>query len=237
MNHSQRNAVHAGAQSDCAEHTQGCLPLSQQTYPYTLPPLPYSTDALTDIISEETLIFHYGKHHKTYVEKLNKEIEGSEFEALMLDEVIRRTANHPDYASLFNNAAQAWNHAFFWHSLRPQGGGDIPPELRKRIDHAFESVEQCKQALAAAATGHFGSGWAWLVQDGEVLRVITTHDADNPLTQGLTPLLAIDVWEHAYYLDFQNRRVDYVNALIDKLLNWDFAQANLVLQAHNLEEI
>lgn len=228
MNHPERKSVQAGGQSDCEIIKQGFLPISQQTYPYALPPLPYSTDALTDVISEETLLVHYGKHHKTYVEQLNKEIAGSVFEALTLDEVIRRTAHKPDFTSLFNNAAQAWNHAFYWHSLRPQSGGDIPTELRRLIDHSFESVEHCKQALTSAATGQFGSGWAWLVQDGEVLRVITTHDADNPLTQALTPLLAIDVWEHAYYLDFQNRRIDYVNALIDKLLNWDFAQANLV---------
>lgn len=228
MNQPQRNAEHTGALTDCEDATKGSLSISQQTYPFALPPLPYSTDALADIVSEETLIFHYGKHHKTYVEKLNKEIEGSEFEALALDEVIRRTANQDRYTALFNNAAQAWNHTFFWHSLRPQGGGDIPPELESRIAESFESVEKFKQNLSAAATGHFGSGWAWLVQDDEVLRVITTHDGNNPLTQGLTPLLAIDVWEHAYYLDFQNRRVDYVNALVDNLLNWDFAQANLV---------
>lgn len=214
-------------QSASDSTTQAFQSVAQQTHPFVLPPLPYSTDALADVISEDTLLVHYGKHHKTYVDQLNKAIEGSGFEASTLEEVIRRTAHEPASASLFNNAAQAWNHSFYWHSLRPQGGGEIPAQLRQMIDQSFGSVDQFKQALASAATGHFGSGWAWLVQDGDQLRVIATHDADNPLTRGMTPLLAIDVWEHAYYLDFQNRRVDYVNALIDKLLNWDFAQANL----------
>ena len=231
MNYPERNlapaAAPAAASSDSDSSKQAFASVSEQTYPFVLPPLPYSTDALADVISEDTLLVHYGKHHKTYVDQLNKGIEGSELEALTLNEVVRRTAQKPESASLFNNAAQAWNHAFYWHSLRPQGG-EIPSTLRLMIDRSFGSVDQCKQALASAATGQFGSGWAWLVQEGEELRVITTHDADNPLTEGLTPLLAIDVWEHAYYLDFQNRRVDHVNALIDKLMNWDFAQANLV---------
>lgn len=231
MNHLERKFEQATDQSYCEKSQPSYLAISQQTYPYVLPPLPFSTDALTDVISEETLLVHYGKHHANYVEQLNKEITGTLFEALSLDEVIRRTAHKPAFTSLFNNAAQVWNHAFYWRSLRPQGGGDMPTELRQLIEHSFESVEHCKQALAAAATGQFGSGWAWLVQEDDVLRVITTHDADNPLTQELTPLLAIDVWEHAYYLDYQNRRIDYVNVLIDKLLNWDFAQANLVQQA------
>lgn len=228
MNQPERNLAPPAGQFDNAPTNQAFLSLSQQTYPFVLPPLPYSTDALADVISEETVLVHYGKHHKTYVEQLNKAIEGSDLKALTLDEVIRRTARKPDVTSIFNNAAQAWNHAFYWHSLKPKGGGDIPAQLKLLIDKSFGSVDHCKQALATAATGQFGSGWAWLVQEGAALRVITTHDADNPLTQDLTPLLAIDVWEHAYYLDFQNRRVDYVQALIDKLLNWDFAQANLV---------
>lgn len=228
MNYPERNLSPAAGPSDSDGRKQAFVSIAEQIYPFVLPPLPYSTDALADVISEDTLLVHYGKHHKTYVDQLNKGIEGSGLEALTLDEVMRRTAHKPDSASLFNNAAQAWNHAFYWHSLRPQGGGEIPSALRQMIDRSFGSIDQCKQALASAATGQFGSGWAWLVQEGEQLRVITTHDADNPLTQGMTPLLAIDVWEHAYYLDFQNRRVDYVNALIDKLLNWDFAQANLV---------
>ena len=214
--------------SDSEKIKQAFLAISQQTYPFALAPLPYSTDGLTDVISEETLIFHYGKHHKSYVDQLNKEVAGSVFEALTLEQIIGRTAHKPDLTSVFNNAAQAWNHAFYWHSLRPQEGRDIPPQLGQLIASAFGSIEHCKQALVAAATRQFGSGWAWLVQEGATLRVIATHDADTPFTQNLTPLLAIDVWEHAYYLDFQNRRVDYVHALIDKLLNWDFAQANLM---------
>ena len=214
--------------SDSERNKQAFLAISHQTYPYELAPLPYSTDALADVISEQTLILHYGKHHKAYVDQLNKEVAGSVLEALTLEQIIRRTAQKPELASAFNNAAQAWNHAFYWHSLSPQGGRDIPPQLGKLIESAFGSIEHCKQALAAAATSQFGSGWVWLVQKDTKLSVIATHDADTPLTQDLTPLLAIDVWEHAYYLDFQNRRVDYVHALIAKLLNWDFAQANLM---------
>lgn len=214
--------------SDSGKIKPAYLAISHQTYPYQLAPLPYSTDALAEVISEQTLILHYGKHHKSYVDQLNKEVAGSVFEALTLEQIIRRTAHKPDFASVFNNAAQAWNHAFYWHSLRPQGGRDMPPPLGQLIESSFGSIEHCKQALATAATRQFGSGWVWLVQDGAKLSVIATHDADTPLTQDLTPLLVIDVWEHAYYLDFQNRRVDYVQAVIDKLLNWDFAQANLM---------
>jgi len=201
--------------------------IAQQSSPHALPPLPYATDALSEVISENTIIFHYGKHHKTYVEELNKAIAGSAFEAMTLDEIIRNTAGKSDHATIFNNAAQAWNHAFYWHSLTPSGGGEPPAGLKQMIEASFDSVDDCKHQLATAATSQFGSGWAWLVQDGKQLRVIKTNDAENPITQGVHPLLTLDVWEHAYYLDFQNRRKDYVAAVIDKLINWNFAAANI----------
>ena len=144
-----------------------------------------------------------------------------------LKALIRATAGKPEQAAIFNNAAQAWNHAFYWDSLTPPGGGDPPPGLKQLIEAAFGSVAACKQALAEAALAQFGTGWAWLVLDGKKISVMKTDDADNPLTQGLTPLLAIDVWEHAYYLDYQNRRKDYVVGVVEKLLNWNFAAANL----------
>jgi len=199
-----------------------------KTFPHELPPLPYSTDALSEVISENTILFHYGKHHKTYIDELNKTISGSEFETATLAEIIRDAAGKPSHLSVFNNAAQAWNHAFYWHSLNRDGGGDPPPDLKHMIETSFDSVDACKKELATAAISQFGSGWAWLVQDDKKLRVIKTNDGDNPITQGLNPLLTIDVWEHAYYLDFQNRRKDYVDAVIDKLINWNFAAANIL---------
>lgn len=204
------------------------LEVIQKTSPHELPPLPYATDALSEVISENTIIFHYGKHHKTYVDELNKLIAGSAFETMTLEQIVRSTAGQSDHTAIFNNAAQALNHAFFWHSLQPGGGGEPPPQLKRMVEASFDSLDACKRELAEAATNQFGSGWAWLVQDGKKLRVINTNDGDNPITQGLQPLLTIDVWEHAYYLDFQNRRKDYVGAVIDKLINWYFADANLL---------
>ena len=163
-----------------------------------------------------------------YIDELNKAISGSEFETATLAEIIRDAAGKPSHLSIFNNAAQAWNHAFYWHSLNRDGGGDPPPDLKHMIETSFDSVDVCKKELATAAISQFGSGWAWLVQDDKKLRVIKTNDGDNPITQGLNPLLTIDVWEHAYYLDFQNRRKDYVDAVIDKLINWNFAAANIL---------
>ncbi len=194
---------------------------------FSLPPLPYAQDALAPIITANTISFHYGKHHKGYVDNLNKLVAGTEFYGLPLEEVIIATAGKADKTAIFNNASQAWNHSFFWSSLTPGGGGEIPKVLAAKMEDSFGSVEVCKKALADAASTQFGSGWAWLVLDGEELKVVKTGNADSPLTQKMKPLLVIDVWEHAYYLDYQNRRVDYVNVVIDKLINWDFAAANL----------
>jgi superoxide dismutase, Fe-Mn family len=199
---------------------------NQKTGSHTLPPLPYADNALDPVISANTLGFHYGKHHKTYVDNLNKLITGTDLADLSLEEIIRSTAGKADKTGIFNNAAQVWNHTFYWNSLSPNGGGEPSAALKQKIEASFGSVEACKKELAAAATTQFGSGWAWLVKDGDKLQVTKTSNADLPLTKGMKPLLTIDVWEHAYYLDYQNRRVDYVNAVLEKLINWGFASDN-----------
>jgi Fe-Mn family superoxide dismutase len=199
---------------------------NQKTGSHILPPLPYGDNALDPVISANTLGFHYGKHHKTYVDNLNKLIANTELADLSLEEVITATAGKADKVGVFNNAAQVWNHTFYWSSLSPNGGGEPPAALRQKIEASFGSVDACKKELATAATTQFGSGWAWLVKDGDNLQVTKTSNADLPFTKGLKPLLTIDVWEHAYYLDYQNRRVDYVNAVLDKLINWGFAADN-----------
>ena len=193
---------------------------------HTLPDLPYAENALEPIITAKTISFHYGKHHKTYVDNLNKFIEGTEFADLPLEKIITGAAGKADKVAIFNNAAQVWNHTFFWKSLKPGGGGEPPAALKARMESAFGSVDACKKELANMAVSQFGSGWAWLVLDGGTLKVVKTANADCPLTAGMKPLLTIDVWEHAYYLDYQNRRADYVNAVLDKLINWEFALQN-----------
>lgn len=198
--------------------------------PHVLPALPYADNALDPVISAQTISFHYGKHHKGYVDNLNKLLVGSDLAELPLEKLITETAGKADKVGIFNNAAQIWNHTFYWNSLKPQGGGEPPAILKAKLDAAFGNLDTLKKELATAATGQFGSGWAWLVADGDKLRVIKTSNAENPLTQGLKPLLTLDVWEHAYYLDYQNRRADYVAALLDKLLNWQFVADNLGLK-------
>lgn len=194
---------------------------------HTLPPLPYPGNALEPVISEETLSFHHGKHHKTYVDTLNKLILGTPFAQLSLEEVILRTAGNEQHTAIFNNAAQAWNHAFYWHCLTPKGGDNVPAPLEAKIKAAFRDLAGLKREFAKAAIEQFGSGWAWLVLDGLDLRVIKTGNSDDPLPKRMKPLLTIDVWEHAYYLDYQNRRADYVNAVLNKLINWEFAAGNM----------
>jgi len=193
----------------------------------TLPPLPYPEDALAPVISANTMSFHYGKHHKAYVDNLNKLIAGTELANAPLEKIITTTAGVADKQGIFNNAAQTWNHTFYWKSLKPNGGGKPGGELAQKIDATFGSYDNFKKELTTAATTQFGSGWVWLVVDNGTLKVVKTPNADLPLVHGQKPLLTIDVWEHAYYLDYQNRRADYVNAVIDKLLNWDFAAGNL----------
>jgi len=192
-----------------------------------LPPLPYAENALEPVLTAKTLSFHYGKHHKAYVDNLNKLIAGTEYAALSLEKIITSTAGKPEKAAIFNNAAQIWNHTFYWNSLSPKGGGEPPAALKHKIEASFGSVDAFKKELAAAAVSQFGSGWAWLVLEDGKLKVVKTANAEDPLTTGKKPLLTIDVWEHAYYLDYQNRRPDYVNAVLDKLINWEFVLQNV----------
>lgn len=201
--------------------------ISEKPFVHILSPLPYADNALNPVISANTVSFHYGKHHKGYVDNLNKLAAESEFAGLPLEKIISETAGKADKAAIYNNAAQAWNHAFYWQSLSPKGGGEPAEALKIKIESSFGSVDACKKELAAAAAAQFASGWAWLVLDGNKLKVEKTGNADSPLTKGLKPLLTIDVWEHAYYLDYQNRRMDYVNAVIANLINWNFAENNL----------
>jgi Fe-Mn family superoxide dismutase len=194
---------------------------------FDLTPLPYPEQALEPVISARTIGFHYGKHHKGYVDNLNKLAGGTDYAGLPLEKVILGTAGSLDKAAIFNNAAQIWNHSFYWQSLSPRGGGAPPAALARRLEADFGSVEAFKKEWAATAVSQFGSGWAWLVLDGNLLKTVKTGNAEVPFVKGWTPLLTIDVWEHAYYLDYQNRRADYVNAVIDRLINWEFALRNL----------
>lgn len=194
--------------------------------PFVLEPLPFEDDSLEPVISARTLSFHYYKHHRAYLDNMNKLIENTPCAKMTLGEIMLSSADKADKVALFNNAAQVWNHTFYWRSLRP-GGSDMPAKLKAKIEADFGSVDACKKALAEAAITQFASGWAWLVADGDKLKVIKTSNAQTPLTDGMKPLLTIDVWEHAYYLDYQNRRAEYVNAVIEKLLNWEFAAKNL----------
>lgn len=194
----------------------------------SLPALPYAPEALAPTISAQTISFHYGKHHQGYVNTLNKLLPGTPFAGKPLEEIVRESAGKPEQAAIFNNAAQIWNHTFYWQSLAPAGKGGQPSQaLLAAINAAFGSLEACKAALADAAMKQFGSGWAWLVAEKGALKIVKTPNAETPLTQsGATPLLTVDVWEHAYYLDWQNRRADYVKAVLDTLLNWSFASEN-----------
>jgi Fe-Mn family superoxide dismutase len=194
--------------------------------PHALLRLPYPEDALAPIISARTVALHHGKHHKAYVDKTNELIGGTQFEGQALERIVLATTGKPEHKELFNNAAQAWNHAFYWRSLKPRGGGAPSGGLAEKIE-AFGGLEALKKKLATAGVKQFGSGWAWLVSDAKGLNVVSTPNAEVPFTKGSTPLLTIDVWEHAYYVDYQNRRPDYLQAVIDKLINWDFAAENL----------
>ena len=189
---------------------------------HTLPALPYAMDALQPHISKETLEFHYGKHHQTYVTNLNKMIPGTEFKNLSLEDIIRKS-----HGPVFNNSAHIWNHTFFWHSLSPTGGGKARGDVAKAIDAKFGSFDAFKDKFSTAAVGVFGSGWAWLVKkaDGS-LDIETTSNAQTPLTGASKPLLTCDVWEHAYYIDYRNLRPKFVETFLNKLVNWSFAESN-----------
>jgi superoxide dismutase, Fe-Mn family len=193
----------------------------------TLSDLSYPKDALGPYISSRTLDFHYGKHHQAYVDTLNKLIDGSDLADESLEDIIRKTAGQSDKADIFNNAAQVWNHTFYWRSMKPGGGGSPTGPIAQKIASDLGNYEQFTQKFKNAAMTQFGSGWAWLVVRDGKLAIFKTSNADTPLTHGLQPLLTVDVWEHAYYLDFQNRRGDYLDAFIKNLVNWDFVNANL----------
>jgi Fe-Mn family superoxide dismutase len=189
--------------------------------------LPYPKTALEPHISANTFDFHHGRHHQAYVTNLNNLVKGSPMESQPLEEIIKSTYKDASKTGIFNNAAQVWNHTFFWHSMKPQGGGAPSGTLATAISRDCGGLDKFKEAFKAAAVGQFGSGWAWLVLDKRQLKVVATPNAVTPLAEGQTPLLTCDVWEHAYYLDYQNRRPDFVQAFLDHLTNWDFAAQNL----------
>jgi len=192
---------------------------------FALPPLPWAENALEPVTSARTISFHYGKHHQAYVDNLNKLVAGTELDGKSLEEVIAAVAGDPARAGVFNNAAQVWNHTFFWQSMKPGGGGAPSGALADKITATFGGLDAFVEQFKTAAVGRFGSGWAWLVLDGGALKIVTTPNAEMPAPP-VKPLLTCDVWEHAYYLDFQNRRPDFVQAFCDSLVNWDFAAAN-----------
>lgn len=189
---------------------------------FELPPLPYAEDALAPHISAETLQFHHGKHHKKYVDKANSLTEGTEWASKSLEEIIKGAEG-----GVFNNCAQAWNHSFYWQCMKPGGGGRPSGELARAIDQSFGGYDKLREQLADAAATQFGSGWAWIVSDNGKLAVVKTPNAVNPLRDGKMPLLTLDVWEHAYYIDYRNARPKYIDAFLDHLVNWDFVAQNL----------
>lgn len=188
---------------------------------FELPPLPYAKDALAPTISQETIEYHYGKHHNSYVVNLNKLVEGKEYASMSLEEIIKKSSG-----GVFNNAAQIWNHTFYWNSMSPNGGGEPSGDLAQAIDSAFGSFEEFKTAFNQSAATNFGSGWTWLCKNSQgKLEIINTSNAGCPITDGHTPLFTVDVWEHAYYIDYRNARPEYLNSFW-KLINWDFAASN-----------
>lgn len=191
----------------------------------SLPKLPYEMDALAPYISKETLEYHYGKHHQAYVTNGNKLIAGTKFEGQDIVSIIKETAGKAEHAGIFNNAAQVWNHSFYWQSMSPNGGGKPVGSLAKKIEEDFGSYENFKTEFATAGATQFGSGWAWLVLENGKLKVTKTPNADCPFTQGQIPLLTMDVWEHAYYIDFRNARPSYIDTFLEKLINWEFANS------------
>ena len=201
---------------------------------FQLPDLPYDYDALEPHISAQTLRLHHQKHHKGYVDKLNEALEDKDASDLSLEEVIRRYADDKATKSLFNNAAQSWNHAFFWKSMAPGGGGKPGGELGDRLEADLGGINGFRKAFKSAATGQFGSGWAWLVVDRGRLAITATGNADLPIVRGQRPLLTCDVWEHAYYLDYQNERGPFIDAFLEHLVNWDFAADRLAEQGESL---
>ncbi len=195
---------------------------------FELPPLPYDQDALESSgMSARTLEFHYGKHHAAYVNTLNNLVKDTELADKSLEEIIKATYKASDKAAVFNNAAQVWNHTFYWNGIKPNGGGNPSGELEQKINASFGSLDKFKEEFKNAGGTQFGSGWAWLIKDGDTLKVVKSPNAENPIAYGQTPLLTMDVWEHAYYLDYQNSRPNFMQNFVDHLINWDFVAQNL----------
>jgi len=194
---------------------------------FELPSLPYASDALAPYMSSETLDFHHGKHHQTYVTNLNNLVKDSDMQDASLEDVVIKSSKDASMAGIFNNAGQHWNHILFWQCMKPNGGGAMPSELENRISSDFGSVDQFKEAFVQAGTTQFGSGWAWLVIDNGKLVVTKSANASNPLVEGMKPILGCDVWEHSYYIDYRNKRPDYLKAFLDNLVNWEFVSSQL----------
>ncbi len=194
---------------------------------FELPSLPYANDALAPYMSSETLDFHHGKHHQTYVTNLNNLLKDHELQSSSLEDIVVKTSKDASMAGIFNNAGQHWNHILFWQCMKPNGGGSIPSELEGRLNSDFGSVEQFKEAFIKAGKTQFGSGWAWLAIDNGKLVVTKSPNASNPLVDGMKPILGCDVWEHSYYIDYRNKRPDYLKAFLDSLVNWEFVASQL----------
>ncbi|MGZ3596516.1 MAG: superoxide dismutase [Syntrophales bacterium] len=192
-----------------------------------LPDLPYAKDGLAPYISANTLEFHYGKHHRAYVDNTNKLIAGTDLANESLETIVKKTVGDAAKSGLFNNAAQVWNHSFYWQCMKPNGGGKPAGKVADKINETWGSFDKFAEELKNAGVTQFGSGWAWLVLEGGKFKITKTANADTPLAHGVKTLLTVDVWEHAYYLDYQNRRPDYLATFIEKLINWDFVKANL----------
>ncbi len=205
-----------------------CNLSNQNTFPFVLPSLPYGDTALEPIVSAKTFSFHHQKHHNTYIVNLNKLIDGTEMAKHDLESIIKASFGHQDKLAIYNNAAQVWNHTFFWHSMTLPNTQILGGELLKRVERDFGSISSFKEAFKTAGTSQFGSGWTWICENTEAkIVIVKTSNADSPITQGLNPLLTCDVWEHAYYIDYQNKRLDFLAAFIDSLANWSFAESRL----------
>ncbi len=194
---------------------------------FELPSLPYANDALAPYMSAETLDFHHGKHHQTYVTNLNNLLKDNELQGASLEDIVVKSSKDTSMAGIFNNAGQHWNHILFWQCMKPNGGGSIPSELEARLNNDFGSIDKFKEAFIQAGTTQFGSGWAWLAIDNGKLVVTKSANASNPLVDGMKPILGCDVWEHSYYIDYRNKRPDYLNAFLDSLVDWEFVASQL----------
>ena len=194
---------------------------------FELPSLPYASDALAPYMSSETLDFHHGKHHQTYVTNLNNLVKDTDMQDSSLEEIVVKSSKDPSMAGIFNNAGQHWNHILFWQCMKPNGGGSMPSELESRISSDLGGIDQFKEAFIQAGITQFGSGWAWLAIDNGKLVVTKSPNASNPLVDGMKPILGCDVWEHSYYIDYRNKRPDYLKAFLDSMVNWEFVASQL----------